>query len=281
MEPAPAHEADSGLRCPKCEYNLTGLPAPRCPECGASFTWAEALAAAELRPTIAFEQAKAWRTMPAFVLTWLTVMFAPWVFARQAARRMHAGAAGAFLVVCYAGVGASCVYHSSYHMLIAWLLTASVYILLQALALSLLDPSIRRAPLGCIRFWLLAGCYTSAVMLTELVYGPPLIGVEYVPDFLLSPFLSGPRLSSSGLFSPGSYGFVPETVVPWSNLILWTIGVTCVAYARVRGPQVAATRRRLTVCFVLVGLPFAYAWTVETFGGHCAYPFARWLLGLF
>jgi hypothetical protein len=27
--------------CPKCGYNLTGLPEPRCPECGGEFLWTE------------------------------------------------------------------------------------------------------------------------------------------------------------------------------------------------------------------------------------------------
>lgn len=30
-------EADGGLRCPHCDYNLTGLNESRCPECGNSF----------------------------------------------------------------------------------------------------------------------------------------------------------------------------------------------------------------------------------------------------
>jgi len=28
---------DSGLRCPQCDYNLTGLTEKRCPECGSAF----------------------------------------------------------------------------------------------------------------------------------------------------------------------------------------------------------------------------------------------------
>ena len=34
-----------GLRCPKCRYVVYGLRAPRCPECGESFSWEEARAA--------------------------------------------------------------------------------------------------------------------------------------------------------------------------------------------------------------------------------------------
>jgi hypothetical protein len=34
-------EADAGVFCPLCEYDLRGLAEPRCPECGYRFTWEE------------------------------------------------------------------------------------------------------------------------------------------------------------------------------------------------------------------------------------------------
>jgi hypothetical protein len=41
--PAPALDAPSpdALRCPICDYNLHGLPDPRCPECGFKFEWSD------------------------------------------------------------------------------------------------------------------------------------------------------------------------------------------------------------------------------------------------
>ncbi len=37
MNSDPAIPNDTGLRCPKCGYNITALTSARCPECGSSF----------------------------------------------------------------------------------------------------------------------------------------------------------------------------------------------------------------------------------------------------
>ena len=39
----PADAASADLACPMCEYDLRGLPEPRCPECGYAFDWADLL----------------------------------------------------------------------------------------------------------------------------------------------------------------------------------------------------------------------------------------------
>ncbi len=39
--PLDAPPATGALRCPICDYNLHGLPEPRCPECGFKFQWSD------------------------------------------------------------------------------------------------------------------------------------------------------------------------------------------------------------------------------------------------
>jgi len=169
---------DSGLRCPECEYNLTGLIRPRCPECGTPFSWEAVRAAAEGRPWIAFERARGWRKVPAFVVTWATVLFAPWIFARQIAQRVSWRRGLAFAGICFAGTSLAYAFDMEWEVHVAWLSAAGACVLLQALWLSLLDPGLWQRPRETLRFWLLAGCYTSAVMPTEAALGPPLLGIS-------------------------------------------------------------------------------------------------------
>ncbi len=173
--PARSTLVDSGLRCPTCAYNLTGLIDSRCPECGTGFDWEQVRQAAADAPTIAFERARSWRKAPAFVVTWATVLFAPWIFARQIVQRASWRHGLAFAGICFAGTSLAYVFDVEWEVHVAWLSAAVACVLLQTLWLSLLDPGLRRRPRETLRFWLLAGCYTSAVMPTETAYGPPLL----------------------------------------------------------------------------------------------------------
>jgi hypothetical protein len=169
---------DSGLRCPRCEYNLTGLIDARCPECGAPFSWEAVRAAADNRPTIAFERVRGRRKLSAFIVTWATVLFAPWIFARQIAQRVGWRHGLAFAGICFAGTSLAYAFDMDWEVHVAWLSAAVACVLLQALWLSLLDPGLWRQPRETLWFWLLAGCYTSAVMPTEAAFGPPLLMIS-------------------------------------------------------------------------------------------------------
>ena len=66
------------IRCPLCEYELRGLTAPRCPECGFQFAWPEVLHA-DRRPHPYLFEHHPKRNMWSFVRTKLAG-FAPWRF---------------------------------------------------------------------------------------------------------------------------------------------------------------------------------------------------------
>lgn len=56
--PAPTPPDEPALHCPICDYNLHGLPEPRCPECGFAFQWDELLVEAGTVPYF-FETSRA------------------------------------------------------------------------------------------------------------------------------------------------------------------------------------------------------------------------------
>ena len=214
---------DSGLHCPRCDYNLTGLSRSRCPECGTTFDWDEVRRAAEHRPRIAFERARRWRKIPAFAVTWATVLFAPWIFAKQIVQHVSWRHGFAFGAICFAGTALA--YFSdldgAFHA--TWLTTALAYVALQTMWLSVLDPAMWQRPAETLRFWLLAGCYTSAVMPTEIVYGPPPLLLEDLWDFITT------RQVHSWL--DDIFRFGADSAVWWAQLFLWILALCCV-YAR-------------------------------------------------
>jgi hypothetical protein len=246
--------SDSGLRCPVCEYNLTGLAQPRCPECGATFEWDEVRRAEARRPTIAFERASSWRKLPALVLTWATVLFTPWIFARQIVVRVSVGHAVVFAVICFGIVMTRLVDDwSDRPTYFAWLATGVVYIGLQAALLTLLDPHGWRTPWAALRFWLLAGCYTSAVVPTEVLSGPPLIGISDLDDM------------ARDLLELDWIGDVEAWFVV-GQMTLWLLGLACIYVARLRRRHFPRPLAALLLLFVIPALMMLYAFCVETLG---------------
>ncbi|MBU0618341.1 MAG: hypothetical protein KKI02_11535 [Planctomycetes bacterium] len=244
---------DTGLRCPECEYNLTGLADPRCPECGTTFDWEDVRQAAECPPRIAFERAKGWPKIPALLVTWATVLFAPWIFARQIVQQVSATHATAFLVVCFAVVLSRVITDwSDREVFLAWTATGVIHVILQAVLMSTIDPHGWREPLGTLRFWLLAGCYTSAVVPTECTNGPPLLMFLELDDALRNVI---------------TLGWIDEPLA-WLVLAqfgLWLWGLTFIYTARLRRrwPTPAVL---LALLFALPALVVLHSLSVEFIG---------------
>ena len=262
QHPPRSAPADSGLRCPECEYNLTGLTRPRCPECGTTFDWDEVRQAAANRPLIAFERARRWRKLPAFFVTWATILFAPWIFARQIVAHVDWRHALAFAGICFAGTSLAYLFGLDLDFQATWLLTALIYILLQMLWLSALSPAGWRKLRQTLRFWLLAGCYTSAVMLTEIVHGPPPLFLEELWSFITT---GDPDSWMDELYQLSVSG-----VVHWLQLGLWLAALGCIYAKRTaeRPSAPGAVVRGSAVCLSLLILYAAVVqWIGQTIAG--------------
>ncbi len=184
-------------RCPHCEYLLLGLAEPRCPECGRETTW-EAARNAGARPVrIAFERAHGLAKVPAAFVTWLTVVFLPWVFAGHA---------------------------------------ALVQISVQAFFLAALDGKHRDRFWASVGFWLGAGGYTSAIMVTEIFNGPPL--------FIFHDFLDQLDRLVGGAASR-TFPTWPDSLWPYLQVVSWLAALATLLVARTR---------RFDVIGVLLGL---------------------------
>ena len=246
---------DAGYRCPKCAYNLTGLPEARCPECGAAFDWQAVRRGPP--PTIAFERARGWGKLRGFLLTWLTVLFAPWIFARQAIRRLGTRNGLLFGAVCFLLTGCAFVSDMDLNFWAAWLCTALLYVVFQVVLLSLLDWSGWRRPAETLRFWLLISCYASAVMLTEFIYGPPQLILEEIWDFVRA----RNRSSWPDMFNPSIH-----TAVYWTQLIVWSACLGACYAARLRRKSHSPALIWSMTALMILSMILLYATTVQFVG---------------
>lgn len=98
---------DSGLRCPSCEYNLTGLAEPRCPECGKPID-PKKLYLLQVAEPVPFNL---WETslnrLDGYLLTVWEVLFSPSRFAQSMPGRHDKHAANRFAAVnhIFGGIG--------------------------------------------------------------------------------------------------------------------------------------------------------------------------------
>lgn len=217
---------DPEPRCPNCEYIVAGLPQARCPECGKEFTWEQAWASAEALPRIAFEKSAGWSIASGFLQTWLTILFVPWVFARQAAKRINLKSGLFFGGVCFLLCWVSAILPDAAppNFIVTWTITGAIHVLIQSLLLVGLDWPHWKKWKESLAFWLAIGGYTSAIVPTEIVYGPPLVDFSSLPD----------------LFSNSSGAFIrmpSEPLVHWVQIGAWLIGLACVMFARLRAAK--------------------------------------------
>lgn len=255
---------DTGLSCPSCSYNLTGLTLPRCPECGSEFDWDAVRRAACDKPAIAFERARGLQRLPAFVLTWVTVLFAPWIFARQIMRHYRLGPALLFGALCFVPMSIRYVFFEGVDpAYFAWLSTAAIYILAQAALMIGLDPHGWRQPRATFLFWLAVGGYTSAIVVSEAIWPAPLLGIRdlwitiwYQWNCLLDPTL--PKRLGIQPLGVEWYGFL--------QLTLWFIGLICCYWLRLGDLEIGPVKRVLGLVLVVLLLINLYAVCVEPIG---------------
>ncbi len=236
--------------CPECDYNLTGIAEPRCPECGAAVARFDLARAGPEPPRTAFERASGVLGTLSLFQTALTVIFTPWIFARQIQHRASLPHAFAFFVMCLSMtflslpfLQASYVYE--WDFLVAWLVGGVACVLIQAALFVPLDPAGWDRPRQAFRYWLVAGCYTSAVMMTEFVYGPPRLPLSD----MLEPLDAANR--------PPRLGLALRDVVWLLQLTSWIAAVTAcylqrLRRARMSGPWLAAAAIATPIALLLL-----------------------------
>ncbi len=267
--------ARDGATCYRCGYDLTGLPRPRCPECGVEFDWTDPRLDANYHRGVAFEKA---RTIPGFawgfVLTWLTVVCVPWIFARQTLRRISLARGLLFAAVCMLSTAGAYFHEPGWDIIIAWVVTAIVYMPAQSLVLSLFDKRFYRRPRAALAFWSAVTCYTSAIMVLEAgIGGPPVV---LLSD--LSIALTGRYFDATSLTMPDMYSLNWSAALMWGVFAVWLAGLLCCVFARARSNGHAGSTILVMLLLVAPALVLLYALALHFVGGPLTVELVGWPL---
>ncbi|MFQ5501363.1 MAG: hypothetical protein ACE5EQ_03565 [Phycisphaerae bacterium] len=176
----------AGLRCPHCDYDLTGLPQARCPECGNEF---DPILLEQIRDDVE-RPATPWdthRNIRGFVHTWTMAMRIPRRLARDFPSRYSVLHAWAYSGLCY-GIAALLLlacslvggFRSIAFVSAIGLGSVIACILAEILIASwlalLLEPTFARKN---YRFWRGLTHYTSGFTVTSAIAGcVPTIGLS-------------------------------------------------------------------------------------------------------
>lgn len=274
VEPPAEPPLAGDLNCYRCGYDLTGLPQPRCPECGVEFEWHDPRLVAEFHHGVAFEKARTIRGfVSSFVLTWLTVLFAPWVFARQALRRVTIARGLLFGAICFLSTLGGYFHEPGWDMIIAWVVTAAIYAPVQTLALSLADVRFYARRRATLAFWLAVTGYTSAIMIVEsIVGGPPLI---LLYDIMYEIFGIG---SAGNVSVPQTYQWTWEAGLSWAMFAAWLVGLACCFAARARANGLSGSTILVITPLIVVGLAALYTFALQFIGAPLAVELVGWPL---
>lgn len=259
---------DSRLRCPECNYNLTGLTQSRCPECGSTFDWDEVRQARDRAPRIAFERARGWRKAGAFFATWATVLLTPWIFARQITVCFSVRNALFFGALCFLPVTARYVADGSgdWETYFPWVLTAVFYVLIQAALMIVVDPTGWREPRATFKFWLAVGGYTTAIVATECWQAAPVLMLSDVFGWVRRVAVTGEPFSE--LYNLMGFGY---TWVCWLQVGLWLAGIMFCYWRRLRRRHVSTLVLVVVTPFVTLALLLLYAFCVEEVAANFLY----------
>jgi hypothetical protein len=144
--------------------------------------------------------------------------------------------------------------------MLTWLTTALLYIPLQTVLFGVLDLSGWHQPLRSLWFWLLIGCYTSAIMLTEVAIGPPPVGLSDLTDLV--------AVRAPSHFVSDMYHWSWESAICWAQMSVWLIGLMSCYLVRLRRERRQPALVLLATLVTALATLVLYSTAVEHIGGR-------------